>query len=54
MVRDITDIIQTLLILYLLFRVRQQGGLINEITKELLKTVRKVFNCLYAIVGIMF
>ena len=39
-----TDIVQTLVILYLWYKQKQTAGLLNEVAKELLKTARKVVN----------
>ena len=41
---NITDIVQTLVILYLWYRQKQTAGLLNEVAKELLKTARKAFS----------
>tara|TARA_R110002096_G_scaffold127485_3_gene275358 strand:- start:213 stop:359 length:147 start_codon:yes stop_codon:yes gene_type:complete len=38
-----TDIVQTLVILYLWYKQKQTTGLLNEVSKELLKTARKAF-----------
>tara|TARA_R110000803_G_scaffold13757_1_gene38485 strand:- start:831 stop:977 length:147 start_codon:yes stop_codon:yes gene_type:complete len=40
---NITDIVQTFVILYLWYRQKQTAGLLNEVAKELLKTARKAF-----------
>ena len=40
---NITDIVQTLVILYLWYKQRQASGLLNEVAKELLKKARKAF-----------
>ncbi|MGK0413206.1 MAG: hypothetical protein ACJA1B_001408 [Polaribacter sp.] len=40
---NITDIIQTLVILYLWYKQRQTAGLLNEVAKQLLKTAIKAF-----------
>ena len=40
---NITDIAQTLVILYLWCKQKQTASLLNEVAKEFLKTARKVF-----------
>tara|TARA_B110000091_G_scaffold132059_1_gene141492 strand:+ start:146 stop:343 length:198 start_codon:yes stop_codon:yes gene_type:complete len=42
-IMNITDIAQTLVILYLWYKQKQTANLLNEVAKEFLKTARKVF-----------